>query len=104
MFGYDAVLFDDDDVHVEPPLWDSKAKAARAAFQEAGVEDVTARHVDAVARRVTVGELHEIAGSYELDPEVLWLARERDERLQLADFRAGRRGNYDDVAPLDELP
>lgn len=105
MSNYDAVLFDNDGILVEPPVDDSKSVAVTEAFREMGVEDVDTTHVDALLSGVTIETVHEVCENYDLDAEAFWAARERhDERVQLADFRAGTRRCYDDVSALAELP
>jgi HAD superfamily hydrolase (TIGR01549 family) len=102
---YDAVLFDQDGVLVEPPSREVQVTATRDAFAAAGVESVERRHLDAICEGVTVAELREICGAYGLDPETFWATREHhDERSQLAQFRAGGRTPYDDVAAVADLP
>lgn len=105
MSRYDAVLFDNDGILVEPPLDDSKVAAVTAAFRELGVEDVDPTHVDAIVSGVTIETVHEVCESCDLDVDGFWDARERhDERVQLEDFRSGARQCYDDVAALGDLP
>ncbi|MBZ6495224.1 HAD family hydrolase [Natrinema longum] len=105
MTGYDAVLFDSDGVLVEPPASETQVAATRAAFREAGVDDVARRHLDDIVSGVTVEDLHEICADYDLDPENFWEARERhDERSQFDAFRAGTRDRYDDVTTIADLP
>jgi phosphoglycolate phosphatase len=54
---------------------------------------------------VTVDALHDICERYDLVPERFWAAREdHDERAQFADFHAGKRGRYDDVDAITDLP
>ncbi|WP_255197049.1 HAD family hydrolase [Halorarius litoreus] len=104
MPSYDAVLFDNDGVLVEPPAEEHRYAAGRAAFRAVGVETPEREHLDAIVGSVTPDQLHEVAGAYDLDAETLWDARERhDERTQLEQFRAGTRTTYDDVAALDDL-
>ena len=103
--NYDAVLFDNDGVLVEPPGRESQAAATRAAFAAVGVEDPAAEHVHAVVDGVTVEGLRELCGAYGIDPERFWTARERrDEQAQVRDLRAGERELYDDVSAVETLP
>ncbi|WP_276260797.1 HAD family hydrolase [Haloglomus litoreum] len=98
MSPYDAVLFDNDGVLVEPPAPTTQAAAIEAAFESVGVPDVDPAHVDALRHGVTVERLRDIAAAYDLDPAALWAARERfDEDSQVDAFRAGDRTTYDDV-------
>lgn len=102
---YDAVLFDNDGVLVEPPAHDTQTEATRAAFREMGIEPVDRSHVLDIVDGVTVERLHEICTTYGLDTDAFWEARERhDERSQLDAFKAGTRGRYDDVAAIATLP
>lgn len=102
---YDAVLFDNDGILVEPPSNDSKTAAVTDTFRELGVGDVDATHVDAITSGVTIETVHEVCEIYDVDVEAFWEARERhDEIVQLDDFRAGSRRCYGDVEALGELP
>ncbi|SFC24842.1 haloacid dehalogenase superfamily, subfamily IA, variant 1 with third motif having Dx(3-4)D or Dx(3-4)E [Halobiforma haloterrestris] len=104
MTGYDAVLFDNDGVLVDPPPVETQIRAARAAFESVGVDDPAREHVTGVVSGVTVDFLHEICATYDLDPETFWSARERhDERSQLDEFRDGTRNRYDDVDAVTDL-
>ncbi|WP_049900288.1 HAD family hydrolase [Halococcus agarilyticus] len=104
MTEYDAVLFDNDGVLIEPPAPDTQREATRAAFAEMGIDAVDRRHVLDVVNGVTVERLHEICAAHDLDPDAFWEARERhDERSQLDAFRAGTRDRYDDVAAITDL-
>lgn len=101
---YDAVCFDNDGILVDPPLWDSKDRAIRAAFDDVGVAEPERRHVEAMARGVTTDHLRTVCGHYGIDPEAFWSARERrDEDAQMADFRDDRREPYDDVDAIGEV-
>ena len=101
MPSYDAVLYDNDGVLVEPPAPDTQRAAVRDAFRAVGVDDPDRADVDELTAGVTVDALRTIGERYGVDPEALWLARERhDERSQIAAFRDGRRGHYDDVAAV----
>nr|WP_241430273.1 HAD family hydrolase [Halococcus salifodinae] len=102
---YDAVLFDNDGVLIEPPARDTQSEATRAAFREMGVETTDRQHIADIVDGVTVERLQEICTAYDLDVDAFWAARERhDERSQLDAFRAGARGRYDDVAAITDLP
>lgn len=104
MTRYDAVLFDNDGVLVEPPLYDSKVAAVTDAFREMGVGDVDATHVDAIVSGVTIETVYEVCEIYDIDAEAFWDARERhDERVQRDDFREGTRRCYGDVTAFGEL-
>jgi HAD superfamily hydrolase (TIGR01549 family) len=102
---YDAVLFDNDGVLVEPPAPETQRAAIRNAFQAVGVEDPADEHVPELTAGVTIEALEEVGAAYGVDPERLWAARERhDERSQLEAFRAGDRDRYDDAAAVEDLP
>ena len=104
MSRYDAVLFDQDGVLVEPPADEVQAAATRAAFREVGVDEPNEDHVRAVVNGLTVDELHGICRCYDLAPERFWEARERrDERSQFERFEAGARTTYDDVDGIEAL-
>jgi HAD superfamily hydrolase (TIGR01549 family) len=104
MPSYDAVLFDNDGVLVEPPARETQAAAVRRAFEAVGVGNPDERHVDAIVDGVTVDGLRDIASAYGVDPAALWDARERhDEDSQLEQFRAGERDRYPDVTALRDL-
>jgi phosphoglycolate phosphatase len=101
---YDAVLFDNDGVLVEPPAPATQAAAIEAAFESVGVDDVDPTHVDALRHGVTVDALHDIAGAYDLDPATLWAAREQfDEDSQVEAFHAGDRTTYDDIDAVGQI-
>lgn len=101
---YDAVLFDNDGVLVEPPASETQSAAIEAAFASVGVSNVAPDHVEALRRGVTPDLLDDIAGAYDLDAPALWAARERyDEDSQLEAFRAGDRTTYDDVDAVGAL-
>jgi HAD superfamily hydrolase (TIGR01549 family) len=106
MAGYDAVLFDNDGVLVEPPDSATQAAAARRAYASLDVHDPPTDHVEEIIAGATPERLAEIGEFHGVDPHDLWAARERhDEESQLSAFRAGERTVYDDVAPtLADLP
>lgn len=104
MTKYDAVLFDNDGILVEPPTESTKGDALSEAFREVGIEDVESRHIDELVAETTVEKLHEICSAYDIDVEAFWEAREYyDERSQIEKFRAGDRTLYDDVSILHDL-
>lgn len=104
MTEYDAVLFDNDGVLVEPPARETQVKAVRAAFRDVGVEDADDEDVGHLTGGVTAERLDEISTSYDLDRDALWEARERiDEASQFDAFRSGARDCYDDVAAVADL-
>ncbi len=104
MSGYEAVLFDNDGVLVEPPLRESQVAAIRAALREVGLEDVDTTDVETLRGGVYPDDLEALCARRGLDPVEVWDARERhDEESQLADFREGVRAPYDDVSALEDL-
>jgi len=93
---YDAVLFDNDGVLVEPPAPETRQAAVRDAFGAVGVDDPAGDHVRELTASVTVEALKEVGAAYGVNPKRLWAARERhDERSQLAAFRRGDWDRYD---------
>ncbi|WP_440989139.1 HAD family hydrolase [Haloarchaeobius baliensis] len=104
MTTYDAILFDNDGVLVDPPAHDDQVAAIHDAFDELGIEPVDDDHVTALTGGVTPDLLAELERTYDVDREALWDARERhDERSQFEAFRAGRRDSYDDVTALADI-
>jgi HAD superfamily hydrolase (TIGR01549 family) len=101
---YDAVLFDSDGILVDPPAYETKVEATRAAFADVGVQQAAEQHVDDIVTGTTAGRLREICARYDLDVDRFWEARERlDEDSQLETFESGSRTPYDDVAAISEL-
>jgi HAD superfamily hydrolase (TIGR01549 family) len=101
---YDAILFDNDGVLVDPPAHADQVAAIRDAFDELGIESPDEAHISALTGGVTPDLLAELERTYGVDREALWDARERhDERSQFDAFRAGRRDTYDDVASLADI-
>ncbi|WP_439028020.1 HAD family hydrolase [Haloarchaeobius sp. DT45] len=104
MTAYDTVLFDNDGVLVDPPAPETQAAAIHEAFRAVGVESPDPAHVEYLCGGVFPDGLHDIAATYDLDPEALWTAREEyDERSQFAKFRDGTRDRYDDVTAITDL-
>ena len=103
--SYDAVLFDNDGVLVDPPASETLTDGTRAAFAELGVDEPDTEHVRAVRTSATVDGLREVCDTHGFEHETFWEARDRNnERAQLAEFRDGDRGVYSDVSALDSLP
>lgn len=101
---YEAVLFDQDGVLVEPPRVEVQAAATRAAFREVGIEDPNESHVDAIVNGVTVDQLQAICKTHSVAPETFWEAREQhDERSQIERFQAGARTTYDDLKAIESV-
>ncbi|MFB6256409.1 MAG: HAD family hydrolase [Haloplanus sp.] len=94
---YEAVLFDNDGVLVEPVGMDVLRRAARAAFDALGVTDPDPEDVDRLAIGVTPDVLSSVCDAYGLDPDRLWRTRDHhSSHAQRAEFRAGRADLYDD--------
>jgi HAD superfamily hydrolase (TIGR01549 family) len=98
---YDAVIFDNDGVLVEPTAQAVLVEAVVDAFQAFGVE------IDRDVARQTVASDTvpvEIAREHGLDPEAFWHYRELTASLaQQTHVRDGEKQLYDDVAVLDTL-
>lgn len=105
MTGYDAILFDNDGVLVEPPTLQTKRTAMYSAFQAAGITSPRITDVDTLAHEPSPATLEQLCARYELDAESFWPLREHhDERAQRERFRTGERTMYPDVEVLDDLP
>ncbi|WP_458189309.1 HAD family hydrolase [Haladaptatus sp. NG-WS-4] len=101
--SYDAVLFDNDGVLVEPPASSVLREAAVAAFDEFDAEP-DPDHLNAVARSVTPDDLHRVCGAYGIEVEEFWQARDDDaSEAQLREIEAGRTTTYDDVDVLESF-
>jgi len=102
--AYDAVVFDNDGVLVEPPGLDLLRAAARDAFAAVGVESPSDEHVDAISHGVTPESLKAISSAYGVEPERLWTARDRTaSEAQIRAMEAGETDRYPDVEVLSEL-
>ncbi|WP_247001891.1 HAD family hydrolase [Halosolutus gelatinilyticus] len=103
MTDYDAIVFDNDGVLTTPTDRDALIEAGRAAFEEVGVTDPADDHVETLLGP-TVDSLHRTADEHGVDPQDLWIARERAAiDAQLEEIRAGRKRLYDDVDVVDAL-
>ncbi|NHN58378.1 MULTISPECIES: HAD family hydrolase [Halorussus] len=104
MTEYDAVLFDNDGVLVEPPSDEALRAAAESAFAAVGVDRPEESHLAEIIRGVTPDSLREVCSVYGLDPHEFWAARDRHaSEVQVAEFRDGDRDRYPDVAAIEEL-
>jgi HAD superfamily hydrolase (TIGR01549 family) len=104
MTTYDAILFDNDGVLVEPPSDETLLAAAEAAFDAVGIENPDDTHVSDVVRGVTPDLLAEVCAAYDVDQHEFWHARDRHaSEAQRAEFREGDRARYDDVAAIEDL-
>jgi phosphoglycolate phosphatase len=100
---YDAVVFDNDGVLVEPTDWDVIRTAIREAFQELGVVDPAEEHVERLIG-VSQADVHAVADAYDLDPHELWEARDTAGSRHQSDLvRDGGKELFPDVASLSEL-
>ncbi|WP_135851342.1 HAD family hydrolase [Halorussus salinus] len=105
MADYDAIVFDNDGVLVEPPSDATLRAAAEEAFRAVGVESPDDQHIADVERGVTPERLRAVCETYGVDPDEFWTARDRRAVAgQRDEFRDGRRARYDDVAAVEELP
>lgn len=101
--AYDAVVFDNDGVLVEPTPWDVIREAIRDAFASLGVADPAEEHVERLIG-VTQEDVHAVAAAYDLDPAELWRARDTaGSEAQVAHLREGGKALYPDVAAIREL-
>ena len=101
---YDAVVFDNDGVLTHPTPRDVLREATVDAFERVGVPDPDPEHVDAIHLHVRPDDLQSAAGAYELDPTVLWRARdEAFSETQVADMQAGRKPLYEDYDAVREV-
>jgi len=104
MSEYDAVLFDNDGVLVDPPLAGTQPDAVRAAFAAVGVDAPAPEHVERVGYGATAEAVREVCAEHGVDPDAFWTAREdHDERSQVESFDRGHRGLYDDVGALERI-
>jgi len=100
---YDAVVFDNDGVLVEPTPWDVIREAIRDAFERVGVADPAEEHVTRLIG-VTRGDVRAVAEAYDLDPAELWAARDAaGSEAQVAHMREGGKALYADLAAMREL-
>lgn len=102
--GYDAVLFDNDGVLTTPTDLEVLRSAARSAFEDVGVTDPAAEHVEGLIAGVDVEWFEGICEEYDLETAALW--RRRDRRAaaaQRAEIREGRKRLYDDVEAVASL-
>jgi HAD superfamily hydrolase (TIGR01549 family) len=101
---YDAVIFDNDGVLVDLVDRSRLVSASRLAFESVGVTDPDEAHVEAITLGVAPETVHEVAGAYGLDPEVLWAARDHASSVVQQDaVRAGEKRLYDDVEAVRRL-
>lgn len=100
---YDAVLLDNDGVVIEPPDHDAILAAIRETFEEFGVPDPPADHVEALLG-VTSDDLRRICANHGIDPAAFWRQRDANAaRVQRREFHEGLRRPYDDLAAMEDL-
>jgi HAD superfamily hydrolase (TIGR01549 family) len=94
---YEAVLFDNDGVLVEPVDRAVLRRATRTAFDALGVPDPDPSHLDLLSVGVDPDRLRAVCEEYGLDPGRFWRARDsHSSRAQRAELRAGRTTCYED--------
>lgn len=99
--GYEAIVFDNDGVLVEPTDTAVLVDAVVESFRAFGVEVNRS-----LARRMVENEAvpTDIAREHGIDPEAFWHHRELTASLsQQVHVREGGKSVYDDVAALDRL-
>ncbi|WP_251342627.1 HAD family hydrolase [Haloplanus halophilus] len=102
--SYEAVLFDNDGVLVEPMGKSVLRRATWEAFDALGVPDPDPDDVDRLAIGVTPDVLSTVCARYDLDPERFWRARDyHSSHAQRAELRAGRATLYDDFDAVREI-
>ena len=102
--SYEAVLFDNDGVLVEPMGRPVLRRATWEAFDALGVPDPDPDDVDRLAIGVTPDTLATVCGRYGLDPARFWRARDyHSSHAQRAELRAGRAGLYDDFDAVRDV-
>ena len=99
--SYDGLLLDHDGVIVTLGDHTALSDAAHGALRDVGVSDPAPDAVDTLSIAVSESELTAVSERYDLDPDVLW--RARDDRVRdalLDETTTGRKAPYDDVAVL----
>lgn len=102
--SYDAVLFDNDGIIVEPTSWAEIRPAIRSAFERLGVDDPTEEAIEGLID-VSVPDVRAVADAHGVDAEALW--RERDaaaSAYQIASIHAGETPLYDDADAIRSMP
>jgi HAD superfamily hydrolase (TIGR01549 family) len=99
--AYDAVLFDNDGILIEPPTGDRQLEAARRAFREYGVEGFEDDHLEVFATSAKHHRVTELCERLDLDADELWQLRdEHDQQFQHEDIAAGVRTHYGDLEAI----
>jgi len=102
--SYEAVLFDNDGVLVEPIGRAVLRRATWEAFDALGVTDPDDDDVERLSIGVTPDLLADVCAVYDLDPEQFWRARDyHSSHAQRAELRAGRAALYDDFDAIRDI-
>jgi HAD superfamily hydrolase (TIGR01549 family) len=102
--AYDAVLFDNDGVLVEPVGRSVLRRATWEAFDALDVTDPDPDDVDRLSIGVTPDVLSTVCERYGVDPARFWRARDyHSSHAQRVAFRTGRAGLYDDVDAVGRI-
>jgi HAD superfamily hydrolase (TIGR01509 family) len=101
---YEAVLFDNDGVLVEPVGHSVLRRATWEAFDALGVPDPDDDDVERLSIGVTPDRLSSVCARYGLDPSRLWRARDHySSHAQRVELRAGRATLYDDFDVVHDI-
>jgi phosphoglycolate phosphatase len=102
MAEYEAVLFDNDGIIVEPTDRGVLRGAIRETYADYGVEPSTEEVEELMG--VTIDVLEGIANEYGLDPAEFWYRRDMNaSKAQCELIREGGKPLYDDADALSEL-
>jgi HAD superfamily hydrolase (TIGR01549 family) len=102
--SYEAVLFDNDGVLVEPVGRAVLRRATWEAFDALGVPTPDLDDVDRLSIGVTPDVLSSVCERYGLDPERFWRARDYlSSHAQRVELRAGRAALYDDFDAIRDI-
>lgn len=100
---YDALLFDNDGILVEPTDRDVLRRAIREAFESVGVSDPAFEDVEAL-HDVSLTDVERVCAAYGIEPAPFW--RRRDDaasRRQRAVIERGEKAPYPDIEVLDDV-
>jgi HAD superfamily hydrolase (TIGR01549 family) len=102
--SYEAVLFDNDGVLVEPIERSVLRRATWEAFDALGIPDPDPDDIDRLSLGVTPDLLSTVCAAYDLDPARFWRARDyHSSHAQRVELRAGRAALYDDFDAVREI-
>lgn len=102
--SYEAVLFDNDGVLVEPVGKPVLRRATWEAFDALGVPDPADDDVERLSIGVTPACLSSVCASYDLAPTRFFRARDHySSHAQRAELRAGRATLYDDFDAVRQI-